>query len=68
MKQATQPGFYAGENGIDVFIPAGTVRADNHPDVSRVDAGWRDLSEEETGPQEVPPSTEQAPKRPRRGM
>lgn len=52
MKQATQPGFYTRADGVDVFVPAGAVRANSHEDVARLpNAGWLDLPEEETAEQ-----------------
>ncbi len=54
MKQATQPGFYTGDDGVDVFVPAGAVRSDSHVDVQRLPLNWRDIPEEETGPPAAP--------------
>ena len=49
MKQATQPGFYTRDDGVEVYVPSGAVRSNAHEDVARLqNAGWIDLPEEET--------------------
>lgn len=50
MKQATSSGWYANENGAEVFIPKGTVRPDNHPDVLAVPSLFEQLPSEMAAP------------------
>lgn len=54
MKQASQPGFYEADDGTEVYVPAGVVRSDGHPDVLRVPQIFRDLPEEDApGPKKA---------------
>lgn len=63
MKQATQPGFYTNDDGVDVFVPAGAVRPDNHPEVAKLTAEghWKDIPVDE--PAAPAPAPARAPKR-----
>lgn len=47
MRQATQPAFYTTADGSEVFIKAGTVRPDGHPDVQHVPGIFRPVDIEE---------------------
>ncbi len=58
MKQAIQPGFYAADDGTEVEVRSGVVRADNHRDVLRCPTIFRDISIEDVAaaaPKTAPP-------------
>lgn len=52
MKQANQSGWYVNGDGNEVFIQKGTVRPDNHPDVTALPVVFDslDLPEEPAKP------------------
>lgn len=47
MHQATDSGWYAREDGSEIFIQKGTVRPDNHDDVKAVPALFEKLAGDE---------------------
>jgi hypothetical protein len=59
VKQAVQPGFYAADDGTEVEIRSGMVRADNHRDVLRCPTIFRDISIEDVPA--AAPKTKAAP-------
>lgn len=46
MYQARESGWYTGPEGADVFIQKGTVRPDNHPDVTAVPSLFEKLADD----------------------
>jgi hypothetical protein len=53
MRQARESGWYAVENGPEVFITKGTVRQDNHPDVLHAGALFDVLPTDEAPPKKT---------------
>ena len=50
MKQATASFWYAGDDGRDVFVKAGAVRSDEHPEVKRAPDNFTDIAVDDPAP------------------
>jgi hypothetical protein len=50
MKQANQSFWYLNGDGQDVFVPAGKVLPDNHPDVQGHESLFDDLGSDQPAP------------------